>query len=150
MTLTEKTAFLKGMLEGMNIDKGSDNGKLFSAIIDAMDDIALSVSDIEEQTSIMSEELDIIEEALDEIDEVIDEMDDTLNDIYDEDDDDDDYEFDDDEFYQVVCPTCNEEISVDESILSEGKIKCPACGEDLEFDIEDEECCGEEGCTCGR
>lgn len=161
MTLTEKASYLKGLLEGLNIDEKSENGKVFAAMADLLADITVSVTDLEDQTSIMGEELDLIEEALDEIDEVIDEIDDTLDSIcededqdeeYDEDED-EDFDFNDEEFYQVVCPTCGEEISVDEGILEQGKIKCPACGEDLEFDIselEDCDCDGEcgEGCTC--
>ena len=50
-------------------------------------------------------------------------------------------------FYSVVCPTCGEEIYLDESLLDKGGIQCPACGEELEFDFgEDEDC----GCGCGH
>ena len=33
MTITEKTAYLKGLLEGMNIDQTTNEGKLLAAII---------------------------------------------------------------------------------------------------------------------
>ena len=157
MTLTEKASYLKGLLEGMNIDEKSENGKIFTAIADILSDLTVSVTDLEDQTAIMGEELDLIEESLDEIDEVIDDIDETLDDIieYDDEEDDecechhghhhscgchddeeeydDDYEFDDEEFYQVVCPTCEEIINIDEEVLKKGEIKCPACGEELEF-----------------
>ena len=52
------------------------------------------------------------------------------------------YDFDeDDELYEVQCPICEESVVLDESMLAEGSIECPCCGEMLEFDYigEDEE-----------
>ena len=162
MTITEKTAYLKGLMEGMNLDTATNEGKLLAAIVDTLDELALSVADLESENEAINEEIDMIEEAIDEIDEDLDDMDEDLDDIceilddcYEDDDDDEEDEWDvrddddeewedDEEFYQLVCPTCGEEIVVDEDILAKGEMKCPACGEDLEFDLselegEDEE-----------
>ena len=59
----------------------------------------------------------------------------------DEDDaEDDEYDFGDDEvLYEVKCPTCGEEITIDEQMLDEGSTVCPNCGEELEFDLEEDE-----------
>ncbi|MDO4316455.1 MAG: hypothetical protein Q4C45_11830, partial [Oscillospiraceae bacterium] len=58
----------------------------------------------------------------------------------DEDDEDDGYfedELDDDEdCYATTCPTCEETIYFDESILEDGEVVCPNCGEKLEFDLD--------------
>ena len=81
MTITEKTAYLKGLLEGMNFDQNTNEGKLFAAIADLLDELCISVADLEDQTEIMGEELDLIEESLDEIDEIIDEIDEAIEDI---------------------------------------------------------------------
>ena len=48
MTLSERTAYLKGLMEGMKIDTESNEGKLFKAIIETLDDMALTVSDMED------------------------------------------------------------------------------------------------------
>ena len=40
-------------------------------------------------------------------------------------------------FYELVCPTCDEKIVLDEDMLAEGGMKCPACGEELEFDYSE-------------
>ena len=37
------------------------------------------------------------------------------------------------------CPTCGEVITIDEEMLDEGATTFPNCGEELEFDMEDEE-----------
>ena len=41
--------------------------------------------------------------------------------------------------YDVTCPVCGTEITLDEEMLAEGSIDCPGCGETLEFDLQDEE-----------
>ena len=45
-------------------------------------------------------------------------------------------EEDSEDCYATTCPTCEEEIFFDESILEEGEVVCPNCGERLEFDLE--------------
>ena len=161
MTITEKTAYLKGLLEGMEIDQSTKEGKLFAAIIEALDDIALSVADLDDEVGAINDEMDMMEESLDAIDEALDDledaldaidedlddMDDELEELYEildlEEDEDDDYEDEEDEelededLYQLVCPTCEEEIIVDEDVLAKGSMKCRACGEELEFDLSE-------------
>ena len=41
--------------------------------------------------------------------------------------------------YDVVCPSCGEEITLDEELLQAGSIICPSCGELLEFDLSGDE-----------
>ena len=51
--------------------------------------------------------------------------------------------------YDVTCPNCGEEITLDEELLRQGSIVCPDCGELLEFDMsEDGE--GEDGELTGN
>lgn len=140
MLLTEKTAYLKGLMDGLNLKKDSDEGKLFGAIVDILNDLALTVSDMDEELDIINEELDAIGDELTEVEDCL---------LCDDDDDCDcdcDCDCDDDDdIYSVICPTCQEEIYLDESLLDKGGIKCPACGEDLEFDFDEDDC----GCSCG-
>ncbi len=135
MTLPERAAYLKGLKDGLKLDTETNEGKLLDAIIDMLEDVALSVTDLEDSTTAISDELDLIEEELDEIEDCIE------DDIDDEEDseDDDDYEYDDEMVYEVKCPTCDEVIEIDEKMLEVGGIKCPKCGEELEFDVVDDE-----------
>ena len=138
MTISEKAAYLKGLKDGLNLSIESAEGKLISAIIELVDEIALSVTDLEDMSYAITEELDAIEDELDAIEDVLDEE--FEDDFDDEDDDDeDDFEFDDEIIYEVKCPTCGEVINLDEEMLEAGGIECPACGEDLEFDAADVE-----------
>ena len=127
MTLSEKSAYLKGLMEGMKLDTETNEGKLISEIISMLQDVAENVSDLEEVVDCISDELDCIEEDLDNIDDYL------------MDDDDDEYDFGTETLYEVKCPTCGEVITIDEEMLDEGATTCPNCGEELEFDMEDEE-----------
>ena len=64
----------------------------------------------------------------------------------DDEDEEDVYEYEepeeDEDCYATTCPTCEETIYFDESVLEDGEVICPNCGEKLEFDLnglEDED-----------
>ena len=48
MSVSEKVAYLRGLMEGLDIDGDKKEGKMFAAIIDALDEIASDLSDIDE------------------------------------------------------------------------------------------------------
>ena len=147
MTISEKAAYLKGLMDGLKLNTESDEGKMIAAIVDLLGDLTRKVTDIEDTTIAISDELDEIEEDLDAIEDFImddeDEYDDDEDD-FDWDDEDEDYEegfdFGDEEttIYEVQC-VCGEVINFDEETLEEGSIICPNCGESLEFDVEEDE-----------
>ena len=139
MTLSERTAYLKGLMEGMNIDTDTNEGKLFKAIIETLDDMALTVSDVEDVVDAVCDELDSIEEDLDTIEEYLLDEEDEDEDEDEEWDDEDEFDFGDETIYEVKCPSCGSVINLDEEMLEAGAIDCPDCGEELEFDIDDEE-----------
>ena len=141
MTLSERTAYLKGLMEGMKIDTETNEGKLFKAIVDTLDDMALTVSDLEDVVDAVCDELDSIEEDLDTIEEyLLDDEDDDEDEDEDEDwDDEDEFDFGDETIYEVKCPSCGSVINLDEDMLEAGAIDCPDCGEELEFDVDDVE-----------
>jgi len=150
MTISEKAAYLKGLMEGLKLDTEAAEGKMISAMVELLGDMAKKVTDIEDTTIAISDELDEIEEDLDAIEDFImdEDEDDYDDDDYDDDyDDDDDYEDYDEGFeygdedsiiYEVECP-CGNIINFDEETLEEGSIICPDCGETLEFSVDDVE-----------
>ena len=146
MTINEKSAYLKGLMDGMKLATESDEGKMIAAIVDLLGDMAKRVTDIEETTIAISDELDEIEEDLDAIEDFIMDDEDDFEEVEDEDewDEDEDYEegfdFGDEEstIYEVEC-ACGEIINFDEEVLEKGSMKCPNCGETLEFSFEDED-----------
>ena len=146
MTISEKAAYLKGMMDGMALNTDSNEGKMIAAIVDLLGDMGKRITDIEDTTIAISDELDEIEEDLDAIEDFIMDEEDYDDEDFDDDfdDDDEDYEegFDfgdeDTTIYEVEC-ACGEVIDFDEETLEKGSITCPNCGETLEFSVEDDE-----------
>ena len=152
MTISEKSAYLKGLMDGLNLDTEKAEGKLISAIVDLLGDVTKKVTDIEDTTIAISDELDEIEEDLDAIEDyILDEEDDEdyeddwddedFDDYEDEDDfEDEGFDFGDEEttIYEVKC-ACGNVIAFDEDTLEEGSIICDECGETLEFTFDDVE-----------
>lgn len=159
MTISEKSAYLKGLMDGMKLNTESNEGKMIAAIVDLLGDVTKKVVDIEDTTIAISDELDEIEEDLDAIEDyILDEEDDydDFEDEFDDEDDDDDFsgypadelddepeegfDFGDEEstIYEVTC-ACGNVINFDEEVLESGSIICDKCGEKLEFTFDDEE-----------
>ena len=150
MTISEKAAYLKGMMDGMALNTDSNEGKMIAAIVDLLGDMGKRITDIEDTTIAISDELDEIEEDLDAIEDFIMDEEDDYDDFDDDDDDyydDDEDEYDEEGFdfgdedstiYEVVC-ACGNVINFDEDTLEEGSIICDECGETLEFSFEDED-----------
>ena len=151
MTLSEKSAYLKGLMEGLKLNTESNEGKMIAAIVDLLGDVTKRVGDIEETTIAISDELDEIGEELDGTEDYI--LDDEDEEDWDDEDwdEDDTDELDDEEseegfefgdedttIYEVEC-SCGEVIDFDEETLEKGSIVCPNCGETLEFSLEDDE-----------
>ena len=151
MTISEKSAYLKGLMDGLKLNTESDEGKMIGAIVDLLEDVTKKLTDVEDTTIAICDELDEIEEDLDAIEDYI--LDEEDEDYEDEDFDDfDDEEYDDDEdyeegfdfgdedstIYEVEC-ACGEVIDFDEETLEKGSIVCPNCGETLEFSTEEDE-----------
>lgn len=138
MGLSEKVAYIKGLMEGLEIDGSNKEGKVLLAISELLEEMAYSVEQLEEANDEMTELVDILDHDLGEVEE---------------------YLFDDEEcgcghdhhhndeenpLYEVECDHCHELIVVDDEILDEGSIVCPNCGEEIEFDLEAMDAAAEE------
>lgn len=129
MTLTEKAAYLKGLANGLALDESKSETKIINALIDLIDDIALTVADLDDELTVVSEQVDLIDEDLESLED----------DFYcDEEDEEDD-------LIKITCPNCNDDIYIDDAILEDGELQCPNCGTTLEFDCG----CDCDDCDCG-
>ena len=148
MTINEKAAYLKGLMEGLQLDTEKAEGKMIAAMVDLLGDVTKKLTNVEDTTIAISDELDEIEEDLDAIEDFI--MDEDEDDYDDDEDDFDDYDDEDFEeegfdfgdeattIYEVKC-ICGNVIAFDEETLEAGSIVCDKCGETLEFSFEDED-----------
>ncbi len=146
MTISEKSAYLKGLMDGLNLDTDKPEGKLIAAMVDLLGDVTRKLTDVEDTTIAISDELDEIEDDLDAIEDYI--MDEDDEDDYDDDYDDDDYDEDDEEDEEDEEDDDEEDDDEedDEDYGDEGfdfgdeettiyEVKC-ACGNIIDFDEE--------------
>ncbi len=125
MTISEKVAYLKGLAEGLDLDTvKSKEGKLISVMIGILEELAMSVEDLEENALNLGEEIDVLSDDLADVEEV----------VFDEDEDEED-----DDWFEVECPSCGADILVDDEALAEGEVECPSCGSRYAMELTDDE-----------
>ncbi len=144
MKLTEKMSYLQGLLDGLEIDNSTKEGKALIQMSDVMNELVAYVEDLQSQVDELIELCDILDQDLGQVeDDLYDDEDDYDFDDFEDcdccdDEDDEDYDFDDDdELYEITCPSCGDTILIDEGMIEEGSINCPNCDELLEFDCDD-------------
>ena len=99
-------------------------------MIGILEEIGLTLEDLEENSLALGEEIDVLSDDLADVEDIV-------FDDEDEDEDEEDEEFDDD-WFEVECPSCDEVLVVDEDALEEGYIKCPNCGTEYSLDLTDD------------
>ena len=142
MTNSERASYIRGLMDGLELDPKAKETKVLNAMVELLDDLCLSMEELEDGFAELGEQVDEIDEDLGTLEE----------DYYDLDgecgchchDDEDDF---DDAMFEVTCPNCGDTIELNDEMLEEGSIVCPGCGETLEFDFDDDDDCG---CGCGE
>ncbi|MBO5148294.1 MAG: hypothetical protein J6C24_06495 [Clostridia bacterium] len=146
--LSERVSYLRGLADGLEISDDTKEGKLLKVIIDVLDDIAISVEEVEDEQKALLDDIDDIDARLEDAEDIIYEDCDCDCDC----DDDDcccgcDCDDEDIEYTDLECPNCGAEIELDSAIIDEEKnvLICPDCKEEIEIewiDDEDDCCCG--------
>lgn len=127
MTISEKVAYLKGLAEGLNLDtEKSKEGKLISVMIGILEEVGMSIEDLEENALALGEEIDVLSDDLADVESV----------VFDDEDED---EEDDEDGFEVECPNCNEPLYIDDKALAEGFVECPNCDTKFSLDLSDED-----------
>ena len=162
MKSKEYSAYIKGLIEGANIDLNTAEGKIIFALAELSSQMADEIEALTAKVETCNAYIEEIDEDLGAVEEL----------IYDEEDDDDDEDDDDgccccgddcdcdcdgecdcdccdceddedEEFYCAMCPHCGGKIFFDDSVNPED-ILCPACQKPLVDDDELEELDGDE------
>ncbi len=148
MNVAEKAAYIKGLMEGLRIDSESDTGKVLKAMADLLEDLSLSVLDIEDEQAYLGDYIEEVDEDLGALEREVWDCDDYDCDCCDDCDSDCDEcdccdccEFD-----EFDCPICGEKIYIDEDMDSEVLI-CPSCNAEIELSFEEDDD-DEDGCCC--
>lgn len=112
----EERKFVKSKLAELSIS--------FIDIIDRITKATdMKIKEIEKNQNDIEKKMSSIESIVDNIE----------SDIYEDDDQDEDYEF------EVVCPYCNYEFSVDVDSVQKDEIECPECHNIIELDWHEEQ-----------
>ncbi|MCR5783876.1 MAG: hypothetical protein K6G90_14210 [Clostridia bacterium] len=153
MTISERAAYVKGLVAGLPLDGDSAESKAIMALCDLCDELAAEIKHISLRAGALEQALEDVNEYVDAIDSdlfTVEEkldlndlledfgsgLDDDYDDEYDYDDDDDD---DDDALYQITCPKCGSDcIFTDDDVIGEDGVICPECGEVIKWDIGEE------------
>lgn len=137
MTIAEKVAYLKGMLDGMELDtEKSKEAKLIASVLDILEDVAGALDTFDDRFETVEEEIDALSDDLADVEEC----------VYEDDEDDECCCGDDeDDFFEIECPNCGEPLTIDDEVLDEGMIQCPSCEQKFVLDLSDEE----DECDCG-
>ena len=142
MTNSERASYIRGLMDGLELDPNAKETKVLNAMVELLDDLCLSVEELEDGFAELGEQGDEIDEDLGNVEEDFYELEGGCSCHHHGDIDD----FDGAEF-EVTCPSCGDTIELTDDLLEEGSIVCPGCGETLEFDFDEDE--DEDGCGCG-
>ena len=115
MNLSEKSAYLKGLMDGLKLDQEAPEGKMISGIVELLQEVTGAIGDLQENAEAVSDELDEIEDDLDAIEDYL--MDDDDEEDGFMDDDGEDFDYDDDTMYEVTCPKCGEVLHLRSSTI---------------------------------
>ncbi len=143
MELKEHAAYLRGLMEGLEIESKSKEGKVLKAMYDLLGELCDTVADMDDDLNQVYDELDAMDEDMDDLEEAVFGDDEDDEDDEEEEDDEDDAEVE----YELTCPNCGAVTVVDEDTLLNEQVCCGNCG--AEFEIEFSECdddCGCEAC----
>ncbi len=142
MNVTEKSAYLKGLAEGLSLDPQKPETKIINALLDLVGDMSAKISELEKDIETLNDYVDELDEDLGYVEDYV------YDDEYDLDEYDDDdfceceacdgncdecdsadecYGEDEDGFRCLMCPSCSEKIYFDES-MDPADMICPACG----------------------
>ena len=157
MTILEKTAYIKGLCEGLELDKkDSAEAKVIKALLDLCQDMAEEIDALGSDVEDLIDYCEELDEDLGDVEEVLLEDEEDYEDEDEEEWDDesdgecDECEFcdecelcDDEDYFEIACPSCGETVCFDESINAD-ELLCPACGSALGCIVEDDDIVTEE------
>lgn len=134
-TLREKVAYIRGIADGMELDRDNPQSKLLLQTLELLQEMVAEIDDLVDRVGDNEDLLEALDSDLADVEEYIFADDD---DVCCEDEDDDLNEF------EIQCPHCDEIVYVDEEdledIADDGvEILCPNCDKVIFSDDDEEE-----------
>lgn len=148
MTTKEYSSYIKGLIEGTNLNLTTPEGKIISALAELADQMAGEIETLRDELDVCNQYIEEVDEDLGAVEELIyddcdcdcDCCDDDCSDDECDDEcccgccDDEDEDEDEEEFYCAMCPHCGGKVYFDDTVNPEDVI-CPACQKPI---LEDE------------
>lgn len=135
MNKLEKLAYIKGLVEGLNLNDDKKDTKVIKSLMELLEDIVLDMENLEEGFEEFQQQLDEVDEDLGAIEKDLYEAD-QVGKVEKVDKKKTTKKTKDELYYEVTCPTCGDTICLDEDLINVGEMECPNCGEKLEFDLD--------------
>lgn len=130
--ISKKVAYLKGLTEGMKLDKSSEEGRIITAMLDIFEDITDALDGLSEAHNDLQDYVEMIDDDMTDLEDyLLGEYDSEDNGVFDEDFDE---SLDEDDLYEVICPKCGEEYLTDFESFEADDVICPHCGEKFVLD----------------
>lgn len=141
-------AYVRGLLDGLKLDKSTPERELLAALTEAVATLADENVALREEVENLTEELELLDSGVNSI----------LDILESEEDDDDEscgcghcHKHDDnDDKLELPCPVCGDVINIDDAMFDEGRFVCPHCEANLELDMGHHHGDGDGDCGCGH
>ena len=69
MTNSERASYIRGLMEGLELDPKAKETKVLNAMVELLDDLCISVEELEDGFDLLSEQVDEIDEDLGNVEE---------------------------------------------------------------------------------
>ena len=137
MTVSEKVAYIQGLYDGLGLNgEKSGEARILSEVLDVLKEVGLQLDGMDSAMDRFDEELDALEDSVAELeDAVFDSEDGGGTDGQDDSDED---------FFEIPCPSCGEDLIVDDEALAAGVVDCPVCGGKFALSFEDGDNAGQD------
>jgi regulator of replication initiation timing len=131
----ERIAYLRGLLDSM--PREEREVKIYSAIVDALDALALEMEEHAKQIDLCQEDYEDLVEEVDDLHKEVYELEesmgvDDIEEDYDDDEDEEDLEELTESYISMTCPSCAYSFYYKyEDGKENDKLVCPSCGEEF-------------------
>lgn len=133
--ITDRTAYLRGLAEGMKLDRETNEHKLMLEMLDVLDEMAHQLSDVDDDVEELQEYVEDIDNDLTDMEDVL--FGDEECDCDECDGCEDDDEFDGDEELSFDCPNCGHTVMLKASDIDYDESPvCEKCGKPFFVDVE--------------
>lgn len=135
MTITEKVAYIQGLFDGMRLDtEKSGEARILSEVLDVLREVGQQLDGMEASMDQFDGDLDTLEDAVAGLEEAVFEEDGQEAGL-------DGSDGEEEDFFQIPCPTCGEDLVVDDEALAARLVECPVCHGKfaLSFDEDEDE-----------